>query len=212
MTKLPPKLLSCRYLPNADARLCESLGLKNKNNRSLAFVTCDQDDTLYAALDHATKMSPVEVIFAKSFYAGSAHASGPLSGEVIGVLSGADPDVVEQGVAALKLALNELFAFYAIGGVNVFPTVIASVGEYLAEQGGVTPGVPFGYFIAPPLEAMLGVDAALKAADVRLLKLFSPPTETNFAGCYVTGTLDAVQAAAAAFTAAIEDIVARPIL
>ena len=46
--------------------------------RSLALMTCDQDDSLYAALDHATKMADVEVIYARSFYAGSAHASSTL--------------------------------------------------------------------------------------------------------------------------------------
>jgi ethanolamine utilization protein EutL len=180
--------------------------------QSLALLTCDQDDSLYAALDHATKMAEVSVIYAKSFYAGSAHASGPLSGEIMGVMAAADPDILEQGIRALKLALSDLFAFYAVGssGVNLFPTVIGSVGEYLAAQAGVRPGAPLGYFIAPPIEAMLGTDAALKAANVELLKLFGPPTETNFGGAYVTGTLDAVQAAAAAFTDAIIDVIARP--
>jgi ethanolamine utilization protein EutL len=58
---------------------------------------------------------------------------------------------------------------------------------------------------------MLGVDAALKAADVDLLKLFGPPTETNFGGAYVTGTLDAVEAAAAAFAETVADVAGRPV-
>ena len=213
LSKVPPKLLSCRMLPHADARLCKALGLPASLQRqSLALLTCDQDDSLYAALDHATKMADVSVIYAKSFYAGSAHASGPLSGEIIGIMAASDPDIVEQGVRALKNAIADLFAFYSVGtsGVNIFPTVIASVGEYLGAQAGIKPGTPLGYFIAPPIEAMLGIDAALKAANVDLLKLFGPPTETNFGGAYLTGTLDAVQAAASAFTDAIIDVVARP--
>lgn len=165
LRRLDPKLLSCRLLPHADPRLCAALGLPPHASRSsLALITCDQDDALYAALDHATKIADVEVIYARSFYAGSRHASGPLSGEVLGVLAADDPESVAHGVAAVRFALEHLFAFYAVdsAGVTVFPTVIGSVGRYLAGQARVAPGIPFGYLIAPPVEALLGVDAALR--------------------------------------------------
>jgi ethanolamine utilization protein EutL len=213
LRRLAPTLLSCRALPFADARLCAGLGLPAEaGGRSLALLTCDQDDALYAALDHATKMADVEVIYARSFYGGSRHASGPLSGEILGVLAAEDPESVAQGVAAVRFALEHLFAFREVdaAGVTVFPTVIGSVGRYLAAQSGVAPGAPFGYLIAPPVEALVGVDAALKAADVSLVKLFGPPTETNFAGAWVTGALDAVEAAARAFEAAVVDVAAHP--
>jgi ethanolamine utilization protein EutL len=202
--------LSCRVLPHADARLCQALNAP-ADTQSLAFLTCDQDDSLYAALDHATKMAEVTVTFASSFWAGSNHASGPLSGEIIGVLAAQDPDTLAEGVRACKDALDHLFAFYGYGGTNLFPTVIPSVGRYLSREYGAKPGAPLGYFIAPPIEAMLGTDAALKAANVDLLKLISPPSPTNFAGAIVTGSLDAVEAAAAAFTEAIVDVVTRPL-
>ena len=213
LPRLAPTLLSCRVLPHADPRLCTALGLPaGSGGRSLALLTCDQDDSLYAALDHATKMADVEVIYARSLYAGSRHASGPLSGEVLGVLAADDPESLAQGVAAVRFALAHLFAFYAVdaAGVTVFPTVIGSVGRYLAAQAGVAPGTAFGYFIAPPVEALVGVDAALKSADVALVKFFGPPTETNFAGAWVTGALDAVEAAARAFEAAVVDVAAHP--
>lgn len=213
--RVPAKLLTCRRLPFADARLCHALGLpEGSAGQSLALLTCDQDDALYAALDHATKMAAVRVLYARSLYAGSAHASGPLSGEVLGVLSAAEPESVEQGVRAVRDALANLFAFYAVsaapGAVTYFPTVIGSVGHYLSELAGVAPGTPFGYLIAPPTEALVGVDAALKAADVQLARFFGPPTETNFAGAYVTGSLDAVEAAADAFARAVHDVAAHP--
>jgi ethanolamine utilization protein EutL len=212
-TRLKPEVLSVRYLPHADARLCQALGLPAQaTKRSLAFITCDQDDSLYAALDHATKMAQVEVIYAKSFYAGSAHSSGPYSGEAIGVLAADDPEIVRRGAAALELALAELFAFYRVGdrGPTFFPAVIGSVGQYLAAQASVPVGSSLGYFIAPPIEAMLGLDAALKAADVKLAKFFGPPTETNFAGAYLSGTLANIEASARAFTAAVAGVVAQP--
>ncbi len=210
---LPPKLLGCRRLPHAHPSLTAALGLPERaGGRSLALLTCDQDDSLYAALDHATKMAAVEVIYAKSFYAGSAHASGPLSGEILGVLAADEPESVEQGVAAAQAALEHLFRFYAVGdgGVTVFPTVIGRVGRYLAAQASVPVGSALAYLVAPPVEAMVGLDAALKASDVRLARFFGPPTETNFAGAYLSGELDAVEAAARAFTEAVCDVAAEP--
>jgi ethanolamine utilization protein EutL len=200
-------------LPDADARLCEALGVGSKVlGRSLALITADQDDTLYAALDHATKIAPVSVLFAKSLYAGSAHASGPLSGEILGVLCADDPEGIKQAVAAVRTAIESMYCFYTVSdsGVNYFPTVIASLGRYLSAQSGVAVGEPLAYLIAPPVEAMVGVDAALKAADVSLVRFFAPPTETNFAGAYLTGTLDAVEASAAAFERAVVDVASRP--
>lgn len=213
LRRVPARLLSCRTLPHAHPSLCDALGLpRGAAGRSLGLVTCDQDDSLYAALDHATKISPVEVIYAKSFYAGSAHASGPLSGEILGVIAGDEPEAVTQGLAAVERALAELFAFYAVGdsGVSIFPTVIGRVGSYLAAQAEVPVGSALAYLIAPPIEAMIGLDAALKCSDVALARFFGPPSETNFAGAYLRGELHAVEAAARAFTAAVEDVVAAP--
>lgn len=214
LTRIPPKILACRRLPHAEVRLCRALGLpESVTGQSLALITCDQDDSLYAALDHATKIADVSVTYARSFYAGSAHASGPLSGEILGVLSADEPESVERGVAAVEFALEHLFAFYSVGGggVTVFPTVIGSVGRYLAAEAKVPVGSALGYLIAPPLEAMVGVDAALKAADVSLARFFGPPTETNFGGCYVSGALDAVEAAARAFADAVVDVADAPL-
>lgn len=213
LVRVPATLLACRALPHADARLCEALGLPpGAAGRSLGLVTCDQDDTLYAALDHATKMSPVEVIYARSFYAGAAHASGPLSGEVLGVIAGDEPEAVTQGLAAVDHALADLFGFYRVGdtGVTLFPTVIGRVGRYLAAQARVDEGSALAYLIAPPIEAMVALDAALKVSDVSLARFFGPPSETNFAGAYLTGELHAVEAAARAFTAAVVDVATSP--
>lgn len=213
LTRVPAKLLSCRTLPHADARLCAALGIPGEGyGRSLGLVTCDQDDSLYAALDHATKMSPVEVVYAKSFYAGSAHASGPLSGEILGVIAGDEPEAVAQGLKAIDDALAGLFAFYAVPGtgVTLFPTVIGRVGRYLAAQAAVPEGSALAYLIAPPVEAVLGLDAALKAAEVRLARFFGPPTETNFAGAYLAGELPAVEAAARAFSEAVREVSGAP--
>ena len=70
-----PTVLSVRRLPGADPALIAAYGGDPARHTALGLVTCDQDDAMYVALDEATKHAPVDVIFAKSFYAGSAHAS-----------------------------------------------------------------------------------------------------------------------------------------
>jgi ethanolamine utilization protein EutL len=58
---------------------------------------------------------------------------------------------------------------------------------------------------------MYAMDSALKAADVRLCKLYTPPSQTNFGGGLLTGTQSACRAACAAFAAAIHQVAAKPI-
>ncbi len=206
------RVLTCRLVEQVERPLAKALGFSDRHV-SAAFITCDQDDSLYAALDQATKEADVEVVYAKSFYAGSAHASGPLSGEIMGVLAGPNPDEVAEGVWALREALNRDIHFVTLAGTtgpSFFPHVVSETGSYLSKLAGVPQGAPLAYLIAPPVEAMLGLDAALKAANVTMVKFFGPPTETNFAGAYLTGSLADVQAAADAFTFAIASVVANP--
>ena len=73
-------------------------------------------------------------------------------------------------------------------------------------MAGINEGEPLAYLIAPPLEAVYGLDAALKAADVRLVTMFAPPSETNYGGGLLTGTQSACYAACTAFAQAVETI------
>jgi len=211
---LRPKLLSCRLIPAIDPSLAVALGCDPVRHRSAGLVTCDQDDSMYVALDHATKHAPVDVVFARSFYAGSAHASGPLSGEILGVIAAADPDEVAEGLLALRRALAEEICFYTTPGERrpaFFPHVIASLGRYLSAEAGLPVGAPMAYLVAPPVEAMVAVDHALKMAQVRAVKVFPPPTETNFAAAWLTGELNAVQAAARVFSEAVVEVSEHPL-
>ncbi|HEX5061811.1 MAG TPA: ethanolamine utilization microcompartment protein EutL [Kofleriaceae bacterium] len=208
-----PTVLSVRRLPNADPAMIRAYGGDPERHRSLGLVTVDQDDPTYVALDEATKHAPVDVIFAKSFYAGAAHASGRLSGEILGVLGATEPEAIEHALDALLRCLKHDACFYDADGkgtVTVFPHVIASLGEYLSKEAGLAAGEPMAYLVAPPLEASIALDAALKAAEVRALKVMTPPTETNFAAAWLTGTLDECEAAAVAYAAAVVDVAAAP--
>ncbi len=208
-----PKVLSVRRIPQASAAVLAEYGADPAKHRSLGLVTCDQDDPTYVALDEATKHANVDVVYARSFYAGSKHASGALSGEILGVLAGADPEEVDQGLKALIRCLEHDACFYGAnddGSVAVFPHVVTSLGRYLSKQAGLREGEPMAYLVAPPTEAAVGLDAALKAAEVRTVKVFPPPTETNFSAAWLSGALNACQAAAVAFAEAVVEVARRP--
>ena len=201
-------VLAVRYLPNASESLCKGLGV-SASRPCLAFLTTDCDDATYIALDEATKAAQVQVCYGRSFYAGAANASTPNSGEVIGILAGPDPDAVKSGLEAVLSSLDYI-GFETAGEVPYLAHTVSRSGSFLAKEAGVTEGSALAYLIAPPLESMYAMDAALKAADVKLCKLYAPPSETNFGGGLLTGTQSACQSACAAFAAAVAEVASRP--
>jgi ethanolamine utilization protein EutL len=214
LVALPAKLLAVQKIDQVEAQLGRALGLDPEKHTSAGLLTCDEDDALYTALDHCTKFADVDVMFARSFYAGSKHASGPFSGEILGIVAGQNPDHVAEALWSVREALADGVQFHTFAGENqpaFFAHVIHETGRYLAPLAGVPAGAPIAYLIAPPLEAALGVDAALKAAGVRLLKWMPPPSETNFAGAYLTGELADLEAAAIAFVEAIRAVSRSPL-
>jgi len=100
--------------------------------------------------------------------------------------------------------------FDEAGNVPYLAYTVSRSGSFLAKEAGVEEGTPLAYLIAPPLESMYAMDAALKAADVKLCKLYSPPSETNFGGGLLSGTQSACDAACAAFAAAVAEVAAAP--
>ncbi|UXH43302.1 ethanolamine utilization microcompartment protein EutL [Rossellomorea vietnamensis] len=205
-------ILAIRIIPNVDDELAKQFKLE-PHHRSLAIFTSTVDDIGYTALDEATKRAEVEVVYARSFYGGAAHSSGPLSGEMIGIMAGPSPDEVKSGMEAV-LQTSESGAFFEALDVEkshaIYAHVVSRTGTYLSKEAGIQQGEPLAYLIAPPLEAVYGLDAALKAADVELVKFFGPPSETNFGGGLLTGSQSACQAAAEAFREAITDISHNP--
>ena len=211
--QLNTKILAVRIIPNADPMLLKNLDV-SPGDKSLGIFTTDCDDVSYTAVDEATKKADVHVAYAKSMYAGSGNASTALAGEFIGILSGPDPEEVRSGLqAAFSLIENDAHFYEAneTGTVVYFAHCISRTGSYLSSQAGVPEGTPMAYLIAPPLEASVGLDAALKAADVELSLYYGPPTETNFAGGLLTGTQASCQAACDAFADAVCRIAEDPL-
>ena len=101
----------------------------------------------------------------------------------------------------------------APNAMNMNNAVYFNADEWisLAKEAGIRPGSALAYLIAPPLEAMYAMDAALKAADVKLCKLYAPPSETNFGGGLLSGTQSACEAACGAFAEAVKEVAARPV-
>ena len=205
---IPVKILAVRYLANASPALAEALGAP-KGYRCLGMLTTDCDDATYIALDAATKAAEVEVAYGRSFYAGAVNASTPNAGEVIGILVGATPGAVRSGMEAAMAALSRV-GFEEVNGVPYLAHTVSSVGTYLAKEAGVALGSAVAYLIGPPLEGMYALDSALKAADVKLCKLYNPPSETNFGGGLLSGTQSACEAACAAFAQAVAEVAGMP--
>ena len=205
---IPVNVLAVQYLANASPALCAALGAPS-GYPSLGLLTTDCDDATYIALDAATKAAEVEVAYGRSFYAGASNASTPFAGEVLGVLAGRTPGAVRSGMEAALAALDRV-GFEEANGVPFLAYTVSSVGSFLAKEAGVKAGTAIAYLIAPPLEGMYAMDGALKAADVRLCKLYAPPTETNFGGGLLAGTQSACDAACAAFAAAVADVAKNP--
>ena len=205
---IPVKVLAVRYLANASPALAKVLGAP-EGYPSLGLITTDSDDATYIALDEATKAADVKVAYGRSFYAGAANASTPNAGEVIGILAASTPGAVRSGMEAAIGALERV-GFDEVNGVPYLAHTVSSAGSFLAAEAGVRPGSALAYLIAPPLESMYAMDAALKAADVKLCKLYAPPSETNFGGGLLSGTQSACDAACSAFAEAVAEVARQP--
>lgn len=205
---IPVRVLAVRYLANAAPALCAGLGAP-PGYPALGLLTTDCDDATYVALDAATKAADVTVTYGQSFYAGAGAPSTPNAGEVIGILAGKTPGAVRSGMEAALDMLHRV-GFEEHAGVPCFAETISSVGTFLAGEAGIPAGTALAYLIAPPLESMYALDAALKAADVRLVRLYAPPSPTNFGGGLLSGTQSACEAACAAFREAVAEVATHP--
>jgi ethanolamine utilization protein EutL len=193
-------VLAVKIIPNVNPEVAEAFKLE-PHQRSLGLISADIDDVSYTALDEATKKADVQVVYAKSMYGGSANANTKLAGEFIGIIAGPNPAEVRSGLNAAIDFIENGGCFYRI---PYYAHCISRTGSYLSKVAGIEEGEAIAYLIAPPLEAMYSLDAALKAADVRLAAFYGPPSETNFGGGLLTGSQSACKAACDAFAAAVQ--------
>ena len=195
-------VLATHTIANVSETLAQKLGLP-KEYRSIGILTADSDDVTYCALDEATKAAAVEVVYGRSLYAGAANATTKLAGEVIGILAGPTPAEVNSGLGFRSANEDDSIVYFA--------HTVSRTGSYLSKTAGIKEGEALAYLIAPPLESVVGLDEAMKAADVELMALFEPPSETNFGGGLLTGTQSACKAACEAFAEAVKAVAAHPV-
>lgn len=206
------QVLGVKLIPNVSPDLAGELELTS-DQRSLGIITGDVDDIVFTALDEATKKADVEVVYAKSMYAGADNATTKLTGEVIGVLAGNNPEEVKSGLdAAISYIENDAYFISANedGSINYFAHLISRTGSFLSKEANIREGEAIAYLIAPPIEALYAIDAALKAANVRLATFYGPPSETNYAGALLTGSQSACKAACDAFADAVQYVADNP--
>lgn len=199
-------VLAVKIIPNVNPELAEAFKLE-PHQRSLGLISADIDDVSYTALDEATKKADIQVVYARSMYGGSANANTKLVGEFIGIIAGPNPAEVRSGLSAAIDFIENGGCFYSANEDNTIPYYahcISRTGSYLSKVAGVDEGAAIAYLIAPPLEAMYSLDAAMKAADVKLAAFYGPPSETNFGGGLLTGSQSACKAACDAFAAAVQ--------
>ena len=205
-------ILCTQIIPNADPALLTQLNAP-QGARSLGILTTDCDDVSYAALDEATKKAAVRVVYAKSMYAGSSNASTALAGEFIGILCAENPEEIKSGLEATVSFIRNDACFYSANdddSIVYFAHCISRSGSYLSEAAGIAEGEAIAYLIAPPAEAIVALDAAMKAADVQMCLFYGPPSETNFAGGLLTGDQAACKAACEAFADTVCKVAAQP--
>ena len=203
---IPVRILALQMIANLTPALARALGISSRHS-AIGLISTDCDDATYIALDEATKATDVEVVYARSLYAGAANASTKLAGEVIGILAGPSPSEVTSGLNACVACIENGVCFHAAddaGQARYLAHCVSSTGTYLSKLAALA------YLIAPPVESVFALDAALKASDVELVTLFDPPSETNFGGGLLTGTQSACAAACEAFAQAVQAVAANP--
>lgn len=201
-----------KIIPNVNPDMFKELDLP-EGHMSLGMFTSDCDDVSYTALDEATKKADVKVVYAKSFYGGADNANTKLAGEIIGIISGPNPAEVRSGMNAIVDFVDHEANFISANEddtVVYYAHTISRSGSYLSEVAGIPEGEAIAYLIAPPLEAMYALDAALKAADVKMVAFYGPPSETNFGGGLLTGSQSACKAACDAFAEAVCFVADQP--
>ncbi len=205
-------VLSVRMIPRVSPALAKEFKLSG-DQQSLGLLTVDCDDVGYTALDEATKKARVDVVYAKSFYAGAANANTRLAGEFIGILAGPSPAEVRSGLEAASGLIENDAAFISANeddSIAYYAHCISRTGSYLSALAGISEGESLAYLIAPPIEAVFALDAALKAAAVEMVAFYGPPSETNFGGGLLTGSQSSCQAACDAFAEAVQAVADNP--
>lgn len=212
--KIYPEILSIVLLSQVTEALKKDLQLSEEHT-SCAVITATIDDFVFLALDEATKKADVEVTYTGSFYGGNPNSSSKLQGEGIGVFAGKTVSGVEAAIDAIH-ELYDSRQIYAVScneddSIAYLTYTVSSVGTYFAKTMGIPLGCSMAYLVGPPIESIYAADAADKASNAKLVKFYTPPTETNCSGAIFMGSQGDCAICCEVFGAAVQEIADNPI-
>lgn len=206
-------ILSERIIPNMDVKYRKQFPIPEEH-RALGLFTADCDDVCYIGMDEATKGTNIEVVHATALYAGAANAGFKFSGEFFGAFSAPNPEDIVSAFNIIHQVVDNDAYFISCNdddSVAYIAHTISRSGTYWPQISTVKPNEALVYLIAPPNEAMYGMDAALKAAEVDIAAFWAPPTYTNCGGGILKGEQSACRAAGEAFGKAVQQIADAPL-
>lgn len=212
--KIYPEILSMVLISQVSEALKEDLQLCEEHT-SCAIITATIDDFVFLALDEATKKAEIDVTYTGSFYGGNPNSSSKLQGEGIGVFAGKTVSSVEAAIDAIH-DFYDSKQVYAVscndeGSIAYLTYTVASVGTYFAKTMNIPFGSSMAYLVGPPIESVYAADAADKASNAKLVKFYTPPTETNCSGAIFTGSQAECTICCEAFGAAVQEVADHPI-
>lgn len=212
--KIYPEILSMVLITQVSEGLKTDLQLSEEHT-SCAVITATIDDFVFLALDEATKKADVDVTYTGSFYGGNPNSSSKLQGEGIGIFAG-------KTVSSVQAAIEAIYDFYdsrrvyAVScndedSIAYLTYTAASVGNYFAKTMDIPLGCSMAYLVGPPIESIYAADAADKASNAKMVRFYTPPTETNCSGAIFIGSQSDCTICCEAFGAAVQEVADRPI-
>lgn len=178
-----------------------------EEHQSVGFISCDNEDVMWLAVDDATKKAKIEVVHAETVYGGVEYSWSRFGGEITAILSGETVSDVRNGLRYTREFIEKKAAFYVLdeeGTLGYYVDWIPRAGKFYQKRLGIPEGTSIAYLVSTPVESTYALDKALKASDTKLAELFLPPTRVNTGGGVLCGTESACQAAVRAFAEAVE--------
>ncbi|MCD8019242.1 MAG: ethanolamine utilization microcompartment protein EutL [Clostridiales bacterium] len=178
-----------------------------KDHDSVGFISCDNEDVMWLALDDATKRAKILAVYAETVYGGVEYSWSKFGGEITAIISGENVSDVRNGLFYMKEFIENKAEIYMLneeGTLGYYADCIPRAGKYYQRTLGIPEGQAIAYLVSTPVESTYAFDKALKASNTRIAELFRPPSRVNTGGGIVTGTESACRAAVKAFAEAVE--------
>ncbi len=212
--KIYPEILSMVLISQVSEALKADLQL-SADHTSCAIMTATIDDFVFLALDEATKKADVDVTYTGSFYGGNPNASSKLQGEGIGVFAGKTVSSVQAAIEAIY-DFHDSRQVYAVScndedSIAYLTYTAASVGSYFADAMDIPLGCSMAYLVGPPVESVYAADAAEKVSSAKMVKFYTPPTETNCSGAIFVGSQSDCLICCETFGMAVQKVADHPI-